>query len=80
MVDLDEIQRMLNKIEYLKTNSKHLEFDLEKTRIWAITADKELDESKKQVAALKQELVLLKNEMIQLRKQNESLIEIVNPM
>jgi len=80
------------QIAALKESNKMLAFDLEKTRLWAIAAEEELDEAKIQVKAMTSNLEELKNQLLAAKAEaekalaslklaqaeNETLMEIMN--
>ena len=82
---IEEIKVLKQIIEGLKRNNIHLNYDIEKTRQWAIAADKELDLLKTENGKLNDDITVLKDNHARLEKelavykeQNARLHEILN--
>lgn len=89
---IEEIKTLRQIIVALKRNNMHLNYDVEKTRQWAISADRELDVLKRENSALQERVTVLTNdntvltrrvttltsEIQLLKEQNASLHDILN--
>jgi len=60
-----------DEIAALKESNRMLAFDLEKTRLWAIAAEEELDEAKLQAKAMTSTLEELKNQLLAAKEAAE---------
>jgi chromosome segregation ATPase len=69
----EEIKTLRQIIEGLKRNNAHLNYDIEKTRQWAIKADKELDFLKRDNGKLTDEITILKYDVTVLKELNVKL-------
>jgi transcriptional regulator with XRE-family HTH domain len=88
----EEIKVLRQIIEGLKRNNMHLNYDVEKTREWAIVADKEIDLLKTEnsmlkanaavlndsVTVLKDSVARLTKELAESNAENASMHEIIN--
>lgn len=89
---IEEIKTLRQIIVALKRNNMHLNYDVEKTRQWAISADRELDVLKGENSALQERVTVLTDdntvltrrvttltsEIQLLKEQNASLHDILN--
>jgi len=62
------------QIAALKESNKMLAFDLEKTRLWAIAAEEELDEAKLRAKTMISNLEELKNQLLTAKAEAEKAI------
>ena len=60
-------------IDGLKRNNVYLNYDLEKTRLWAIANGKESEKLKEELAAMKNELAAMKKEVEKIHTENAKL-------
>ena len=70
---IEEIKTLRQIIEGLKRNNIHLNYDIEKTRQWAMKADQELDFLKRENDKLNDDITILKYDVSVLKNNNAKL-------
>jgi chromosome segregation ATPase len=71
---MEEVKTLRQIIEVLKRNNAHLNYDIEKTRQWAIKADEELDLLKRENGRLNDDITVLKYD-VSVLKDNQAKLE-----